>query len=483
VIWKQQGRRKASLSAAIAVLSLGACAQSEEAFGAARMNADDPWTAHVPSRDAATPDAIAPPDASDTAPSEDCSTVRGALYSPGGSTLPKPCQPFHPTLNNPYAVRCVDALPDFESGFPGDDACILPPPPAKGMQIGLHPQGDSNAYWAAIRAGDMSGYADAGSEYVQPVGSESTRNFQTYASEAGEHAYYRIYYRLRAGGHHTIVTLHENAGEPAGWIGGQDSEVLPGFVTDLFTLLANIGGQQRMDENVPVTLDKPDEDRGLYLQWPADPSVLINYHGFNPTEGALLRETWINVWWEEERDVLARWFLGYELLQIVTLEIAPGSVADLHYAIELRAPSRLLSLLAHRHAWTSNMSAWVERKDGSTELLYRSFDWSDVPTYRYDSLAQNPSPASDARNDGAASGVMTFEPGDVLHYNCHVEYTDERALEVDAPRLPAEQGPLFFANQVYEGEMCVLFGTVTGDPFDGLPLVNLTPLPAFATVK
>jgi hypothetical protein len=67
--------------------------------------------------------------------------LEGLLHSPGGDVLPNTCMPFHPTKNNPYAVRCVDAWPWYKTKFPGDDFCILPPPPDKGVQYGVHPQG------------------------------------------------------------------------------------------------------------------------------------------------------------------------------------------------------------------------------------------------------------------------------------------------------------------------------------------------------
>jgi hypothetical protein len=76
-----------------------------------------------------------------------------------------------------------------------------------------------------------------------------------------------------------------------------------------------------MDENVPPTLDKPSEDRGLFLQWPADPSVMINFHGFNPTDGELLRETWVNVWWEE--DVLLGTAVGDPFVGFPVLDLTP----------------------------------------------------------------------------------------------------------------------------------------------------------------
>ena len=37
--------------------------------------------------------------------------LEGLQYSPGGSALPNKCVPFDVTTNNPYAVRCIDAIP------------------------------------------------------------------------------------------------------------------------------------------------------------------------------------------------------------------------------------------------------------------------------------------------------------------------------------------------------------------------------------
>jgi hypothetical protein len=84
-----------------------------------------------------------------------------------------------------------------------------------------------------------------------------------------------------------------------------------------------------------------------------------------------------------------------------------------------------------------------------------------------------------ARVDGAVSGVVDLEPGDELHFNCHIEYTAERALAVDAPVMPSQQGNLRFANEAYRGEMCIQFGNVTGGSL-GLPLAATIAPPDFA---
>ena len=48
-------------------------------------------------------------------------------------------------------------------------------------------------------------------------------------------------------------------------------------------------------------------------------------------------------------------------------------------------------------------------------------------------------------------------PGEKFHFNCHVEYTDERAQAEMAPS-PTSIGTLRFANQAFTAEMCIMFG-------------------------
>ena len=97
----------------------------------------------------------------------------------------------------------------------------------------------------------------------------------------------------------------------------------------------------------------------------------------------------------------------------------------------LRAPSRV----------DANFSSWVERKDGKVEIIYQSFDWMDMPTFRYDSVVQNPTPSFDKRIDGATSGILTLDAGDKLHFNCHIEYTEARAQEEGAPVAAHQRQP------------------------------------------
>jgi hypothetical protein len=392
--------------------------------------------------------------------------LEGLLYSPGGTLLPHPCEPFHPTANNPYAVRCVDAWPWYDSGFLGDEYCILPPPPDKGVQFGVHPQGKD--WYEQVSQGDLSGYENPPTEFLMDAGEEEERNYITGATNEQTSNYYRTYVRMRSGSHHMIVYSGPSSAQQEVW--GPGGPQLGGD--------NRVPGAQRPDQNTPVTLDKPAEDEGLYSVFPARPSITYNMHHFNSTAGVILKENWTNLWWETEDATT-------ELIPISGIDIgilvSPGETVDLHNVYTATQPTRIVDLFGHRHAWTPNFSAWIEGKDGNTEIIYQSFDWFDQPTYRYDSIATNPAPAPEQRSDGAASGMVMLEAGDELHFNCHIAFTDEQAAATGAPS-PSEVGVLRFANEAFTGEMCILFGTTAGVR---LPLMSRSPDPApdFARVE
>jgi hypothetical protein len=90
---------------------------------------------------------------------------------------------------------------------------------------------------------------------------------------------------------------------------------------------------------------------------------------------------------------------------------------------------RLLGFFGHRHAWTTAFTVWLEPKNAEPEIVYQSFDWFDEPTYVYNSATMNPAPAPDKGFDGGHTGLLNAKAGDRLHFNCHIEYTEERAIQ------------------------------------------------------
>jgi hypothetical protein len=88
-----------------------------------------------------------------------------------------------------------------------------------------------------------------------------------------------------------------------------------------------------------------------------------------------------------------------------------------------------------------------------------------------------------SKTDGAATGIRWLEPGEQLHFNCRIQYTDARADAVNAPITPAENGPLQFANEAFTAEMCILFGSTAEGPALTAPAIAVTPLPDFASAQ
>jgi len=398
-------------------------------------------------------------------------SFEGLMYSPGGEVLPNTCEPFHPTTNNPYAVRCVDAWPWYETKYPGDEYCILPPPPDKGIQIGVHPQGKQ--WFEQVSQGDLSGYDNPPDSFVLEGGQEEEMNYTSGALNPQPMNFYRSHVRMRAGSHHMIVSTGEANAQQEVWA--------PGAPTGLFGG-TGLPGAQRPDENTPKSLVKPTEDSGYFVALPAMPSVVFNMHHFNSTMQQTLKESWTNMWWEDDARIPVHGILGLSLLQTFSLNVQAGQTQDYHYSWAITEPIRLLTIFGHRHAWTPNFTSWIEKPGGETEILYQSFDWYDQPTYRYDSMTQNPPPAPEQKIDGGTSGIRMLNPGETFHFNCHITFTDERATAVSAPRMPAEiPNGLRFANQAFNAEMCILFGSTAAVKLP-TPGEDASPLPDFATI-
>ncbi|MEY4578141.1 MAG: hypothetical protein RL701_2844, partial [Pseudomonadota bacterium] len=396
-------------------------------------------------------------------------SFEGLVYSPGGEVLPNKCMPYNATTNNPYAVRCIDAWPWYKTQFPGDQFCILPPPPDKGLQYGVHPQGKQ--WFAQVSKGDMSGYAKPSAEWIMKAGDEVEMNYQTGATNTKPQNFYRNNVRMRPGSHHMIISTSDASMPQERWTGGSPAGLFSG---------TSLPGAQRPDENAPKSMEKPKEDEGLYSLLPANPGITFDMHHFNATGGDILKEAWTNLWWESDARVQTKGILGLELSQVATMAIAPGSTTDFHYSWNIDSPIRLVTAFGHRHAWTSNFSSWIENKDGKLDIVYQSFAWTDEPTYRYDSITQNPVPTPDKRVDGAFTGILTLQPGQKLHFNCHIEYTEERAKAQNAPS-PAKIGTLHFANEAFTAEMCILFGSTAGTALP-TPAIDVSKLPDFATI-
>ncbi|HKU42182.1 MAG TPA: hypothetical protein VJR89_28685 [Polyangiales bacterium] len=354
--------------------------------------------------------------------------VAGLKYSPGGDVLPNTCAPFDNLRNNPYAIRCIDADSSYSSGYPGDEFCILPPRPELGTQVRVGP----------------SDYANVPAEFLMQAGDEKVDYYYTNATTDADHYYYRTNLRMRAGSHHMIIRVM-SADHKDGF--SAETDVSP--IAADSDANRSFGGAQRPDADRPEgILDVPPEnsDMGEFLK--AGQQFSFNLHHFNVTDEPILREAWVNIWYKDPAEV-GRRIQGITIVgNPLDLNIPAGERRVLHYACSVKAATRIITLNGHRHASTSRFGVWVERKDGTNQSLYESFNYNDMPTYQYDSLSKNPVADVDRRSDGAWTGLLELQAGDKLHFVCDVTNKLDRALH--------------FANEVTTGEMCILFGTRTG---------------------
>jgi hypothetical protein len=371
----------------------------------------------------------------------------GMKYSPGGTTLPNKCASFHVRDNNPYAVRCIDAMPDFKTPFPGDEYCVLPPPPELGFQVGVHP-GGSAGYWEKMWAGDYSFYEDSAKtdDYIVAAGDEKLQNYRLdFKAPSEERYYYRRYFRGRYGSHHGTVTF-TGAPETEAW---QDNgDVFVGRSGELVTV-------QNAYTDIPQNaMDVSPEEKGIGIKLPVNSGINLNLHHFNSTDAPLLRENWINTWYMPKEEVTRQ---AMPIIIDTPINYPIGMELENEGKVTASTTTQVLSLWGHRHAWTTRFHVWVVRTDGSEELVYDSNDWYDMPTFSYNSVAMNPEPGKGT--DGASTGPLVLQAGDRLHFNCHISTTAERADQLGV-KLP--DAPLQWANEATTAEMCLLMGQSTG---------------------
>jgi len=155
----------------------------------------------------------------------------------------------------------------------------------------------------------------------------------------------------------------------------------------------------------------------------------------------------INIYFIDEDKVTPR-AQGIGMVGGLGLHLGPHEKKDLTYSGRFGADGRIIQLFGHRHAWTPRFAVWLLDK-----LVYDSWDWEESVTFNYDSSTTNPPIDTQAKHDGAISGILEFKAGDELKFTCYIENDSDNTLG--------------FSNQVYEGEMCNLWGSAVGAGLSG----------------
>lgn len=293
---------------------------------------------------------------------------------------------------------------DLNSGWPGDEYCILPPPPDKGFQLHLGP----------------SSYENPEPTYVLEPGDEWVHNIQAISGNDKDIQFYVRQYRMRPGAHHTIVRDTSTGRRLSGSDVNQDHPI------DGITAPENAG------VGIPLTAHAP---------------ISTDHHAINITEDALLQEVWVNFWYVDPAKVTETTTLLYDPGS-VTETIAPHADQVMGpYECDIQQPGRLINMFGHVHANDVRFSAWRTR-NGVSDLIYESYRWEEPLWLEYTSLAHNPTADAATMTDGGWTGILDLQPGDTLKWECH--------------EVNQQDGTLYFVNKTYEGWMCIIIGELVG---------------------
>jgi hypothetical protein len=329
-----------------------------------------------------------------------------------GSTSPPPdawAPPPDAFATPPDGSGPPDPGCGLNTGYPGDDQCILPPPPHLGFQIHVGPVD----------------YANPGSDYLLQPGDEKTTRFSRMAANTENTYFYYRQYRMRPTAHHVILDTPNGSGVDTG----------------------RRIGTANTSQDFPAGGMIAPEDQGVGMPIAANSPVSVDLHAINTTQAPALREVWVNFWYKNPGEVTEPaipWFKTGS----VSFAIQPRQSTTLGpYNCTVDRDGRLLWLYGHRHA--NNVRFNVVRVRGAQrDVIYDAYHWEEPLLLEYNSLVQNPAPDAARKVEGGWSGVLDLKAGDRIEWYCDVVNTQNSVLR--------------FTNQTYLGEMCIVDAEAVG---------------------
>lgn len=319
--------------------------------------------------------------------------------------------------------------PEFDSGFPGDDACIPPPPPEEGFQIHVGPADYANAAAYTVDGGD-----------------ENSICFSFRTPNTEEVFYSGSLLSARPGTHHIINTLFVSTQQIAE--GEFETCINPGTGQTPNIIGGLPGASKPYMPRYPVA----PENEGVGRVIPADAPAQADLHYFNTTDGPLLREFWLNIYLMPASQVKerAKGIRGMGGINWLWQPIQPGTDKVYQYQCPIQGAGRILGLLGHYHAHGERFTAYLKRASGEQQKVFEMYDYNTPAEFMYNSIAMNPG-FSDM-SAGAINGALEVNDGDVLQWECHIINDDETALS--------------YVNEVFTGEMCNIWGSTVGSSID-----------------
>ena len=306
---------------------------------------------------------------------------------------------------------------DLHTKWPGDEYCILPPPPDKGFQLHIGP----------------SDYDNPDPMYLLEAGQENVRRYENESANDKDIKFYVRQYRMRPGAHHTIVRDKSTGRRLSGSDVNQDHPI-DGIIAP--------------------------ENAGVGIPLAAHSPLSTDHHAINVTDKTILQEVWVNFWYVDPEKVTETTTLLYDPGSVSTTVAPHEDVVLGPYDCDIQAQGRLINMFGHVHANNVRFSAWRQRGD-QRDLIYESYHWEDPLWLEFTSLAKN-TPADPMKAlDGGWTGMVDLQPGDKLSWECH--------------EVNQQDSTLKFTNQTFKGWMCIIIGELVGTSCKGHLRVPVDP--------
>jgi hypothetical protein len=404
---------KIGLSALFVTALLHACSNAKDSAGLmqqASVGAPD-MPANANPVGATTPAASAP----SAMPMDTSSGSAGAPGSSGAPMMPtattttpanNPAMPAtQPAMNAPAMNEC-----GLHTKWPGDEYCILPPPPDKGFQMHIGP----------------SNYDNPDAQYIMQPGTETNEQVSAVSGNKTDVYYYWRQYRMRPGSHHLIVTADNGSGSGFPGIG------------------VRIGGTSSLSKDNPEDGKIAPENQGVGMPLAANSTLSNSLHYFNFTDKPIIKEVWVNFWYRDKSEVTTP---TQEVFSMLGMNINPGDHVLKHGACAIDTPGRLLTVYGHVHAHNKRFSVWRTR--GSDQMLiHESYDWEHPNVSEFSSIVSNPMLDPAGHVAGGYSGIVDLQAGDVLEFECDI--------------VNDTQNVFVGQNEAMNDEMCIMIGDSVG---------------------
>jgi hypothetical protein len=291
---------------------------------------------------------------------------------------------------------------NLNTGYIGDDQCILPPPPDKGFQVHLGP----------------ADYKNPSAEYLLQPGQELTNDIAAGTSPNKQQVFFFYrQFRMRPTAHHIIISA------PNGSDVGR-----------------RIGTANKSEDYPKGGIIAP-EDKGIGIPLAPSTPISVSFHAINTTTKPQLREIWVNFWYRDPAEVTqpaTEWFETGS----VTFAIPPHTKTVLGpYTCTVSGNGRMLWTYGHRHA--NNTRFTMTRIRGTKrDVIYDANNWEHPLLLEFNSITTNRAPDIANNIEGGWNGILDLLTGDKIEWSCDVNNTTD--------------GTLRFTNNTYTGEMCII---------------------------